>query len=139
VFWLPIFVSGARSFELLPDADHAARVTIGKTVLRREGWMVPASDVPERPEDVARFAHERGMPRRLFTKSPLERKPRDLDTESPVLAGILCRQARKAAADAENARIRFTEMLPTSEQCWVTDDDGERYVSELRLVAVRDS
>lgn len=139
VFWLPIFVSGARSFELLPDAEHAARVTIGKTVLRREGWMVAASDVPERPEDVPRFARERGMPRRLFTKSPLERKPMYLDTESPILAGILCRQARKAAADAENGRIRFTEMLPTPEQCWVTDDDGERYVSELRLVAVRDS
>lgn len=138
-FWLPIFVSGARSFELLPDAGHAARITIGRTVLRREGWTVPAADVPQHAEDVARFARERGMPRRLFTKSPLERKPMYLDTESPILAGILCRQARKAAAGAENARIRFTEMLPSREQCWVADGEGERYVSELRLVAVSDS
>ena len=133
--WLPIFVSGARAFELLPDAEHAPRVTIGKTVLRREGWRVPASEIPQRGEDVAGFARELGMPRRLFTKSPLERKPMYLDTESPVLAGILCRQARKAA-ETGNASIRFTEMLPTPEQCWLTDDGGERYVSELRLVAV---
>jgi hypothetical protein len=139
VFWLPIFVSGARSFELLPAAEHAPRVTIGKTVLRREGWTAPAAAVPKRAEDVARFALERGMPRRLFTKSPLERKPMYLDTESPILAGILCRQARKAAASAEHAHIRFTEMLPTPEQCWVRDADGERYVSELRLVAIRDN
>lgn len=139
VFWLPIFISGARSFELLPNAEHASRVTIGKTVLRREGWTIPASEIPDRPEDVAQFARDRGMPRRLFTKSPLERKPMYLDTESSILAAILCRQARKAAVDGNNDRIRFTEMLPTPEQCWLTDKDGQRYVSELRLVAVRDT
>jgi len=31
--------------------------------------------------------------------------------------------------------IRFTEMLPAPEQCWLADADGNRYVSELRLVA----
>jgi hypothetical protein len=76
------------------------------------------------------------MPRRLFTKSPLERKPMYLDVESPVLARILCRQARHAAEGAPGQRIRFTEMLPMPEQCWLTDPDEKRYVSELRLVAV---
>jgi hypothetical protein len=135
-FALPIFVAGVRSFELLPDRLHAPRVSIGRTVLQRESWHVPAHEVPERAEEVAAFVRDRRMPRRLFTKSPLERKPMYLDAESEVLARILCRQARQAAAESPAARIRFTEMLPTPETCWLADPDGNRYVSELRLVAV---
>ncbi len=134
--WLPIFISGARTFELQPDVAHAPRVTIGRTVLAREAWSVPAAEVPERAEDVPAFARDRGMPRRVFHKSPLERKPMYLDAESPVLARILCRHARHAAAQSPRARIRFTEMLPTPEQCWLADPQGNRYVSELRLVAL---
>ena len=99
-FWLPIFVAGVRSFTLLPEEDHVPRVTVGRMVIRREGWSIPAAAIPERGEDVAAFARDRGMPRRVFTKSPLERKPMFLDTESPALSRILCRQARHARADA---------------------------------------
>ena len=134
--FLPIFVSGVRVFELLAEAEHSPRQQIGNTVLRRESWNIPAADVPQRAEDVPAFAHDRGMPRRVFTKSPLERKPMYLDTESPALGRILCRHARQAAAEDPGARIRFSEMLPTPEQCWLRDPDGERYVSELRIVAV---
>ena len=35
-----------------------------------------------------------------------------------------------------DAHIRFSEMLPGPDACWLTDDDGRRYTSELRLVAV---
>jgi hypothetical protein len=76
------------------------------------------------------------MPRRLFTKSPLERKPMYLDTESPALARVLCRHVRRAAAEAATEPIRFTEMLPTPDECWLSDPEGNRYVSELRIVAV---
>jgi hypothetical protein len=136
VFALPIFITSVRTFELLPEDEHAPRLTIGRTVLRRESWSVAARDVPQRAEDLAAFAGARGMPRRVFAKSPLERKPVYLDTQSPVLARILCRHARQAAADSPEARIAFTEMLPAPEQCWLSDPDGRRYVSELRLVAV---
>ncbi len=80
-FWLPIFVSGMRAFSLLPEEHHSPRVTVGGTVLRREGWSILAGEIPDRAEDVAAFARDRGMPRRLFTKSPLERKPMYLDTD----------------------------------------------------------
>jgi hypothetical protein len=136
VFAMPVFISGVRAFELLPDVDHSPRVTLGRTVLRREGWSVPAAEVPRHAEDVARLARDRRMPRRLFTKSPLERKPMYLDVESPALCRILCRQARKAAESSPQARIGFTEMLPGPAQCWLADPDGRRYVSELRIVAV---
>jgi hypothetical protein len=59
-----------------------------------------------------------------------------LDTESPALGHILCRHARQAAAENPAARMRFSEMLPEPEQCRLRDPDGERYVSELRIVAV---
>jgi Lantibiotic dehydratase, N terminus len=136
VFGLPMFVAGVRTFQLLSDEERAPRVTIGRTVVRRESWSVPASDVPQRADDLVAFARDRGMPRRLFTKSPLERKPMYLDVESPSLGRILCRQARQVAAGSPHARIRFTEMLPTAEQCWLRDPDDNRFVSELRLVAV---
>jgi hypothetical protein len=136
VFGFPIFVAGVRTFELLPDEEHAPRVTLGRTVLRRESWNVSPTDIPQRAEELAAFARDRGMPRRLFTKSPLERKPMYLDVASPSLARILCRQARKVAAEAAGGRIRFTEMLPTPDQCWLSDPHGNAYVSELRFVAV---
>ena len=136
VFGMPIFVSGVRTFELMAMQEHEPRVAIGRTVLRRESWCVAASDIPQRSQDLSAFLRGRGMPRHVFTKSPLERKPMYLDTNSPVLARILCRHARQAAADSPAAQIRFTEMLPNPKQAWLRDRDGDRYVSELRLVAV---
>lgn len=136
---MAIFIAGVRAFDLLPTAEHTDRVTIGRTVLRRESWNVPADQVPRDPRDLPPFARDRGMPRRMFAKSPMERKPMYVDVESPALARVLCRHARQAAAHAPEAPIRFTEMLPTPEQCWLSDPEGNRYVSELRLVAVDQS
>jgi hypothetical protein len=137
VFWLPIFVAGVRSFHLLPEHDdHAPRLTVGRTVLRRETWNIPAAAIPERAEDLAAFGRDRGMPRRVFAKSPLERKPMYLDLESRLLSGILCRHARQVAAQPGGQTIHFTEMLPRPDQCWLVDPEGNRYAAELRLVAV---
>ena len=105
-------------------------------MLRREGWSVPAAQLPQRGERLAAFARDLGMPRRVFAKSPLERKPMYLDLDSPVLARILCRHARAAEAEEPGARMSFTEMLPAPQQCWLEDPVGERYVCELRVVAV---
>jgi hypothetical protein len=136
VFWLPIYIASARTFDPQPEQDHAPRLAIGHTVLAREAWNVPATDVPPRGQDIAAFARDLGIPRHVFVKSPLERKPMYLDTDSPVLARILCRHARHAAAESSQHPIRFTEMLPLPEQTWLSDTDGNRYVSELRLVAL---
>jgi hypothetical protein len=133
---MAIFIAGVRAFELLPEGAHADRVTVGRTVLRREGWNIPAGAVPRNARDLPSFARDHGMPRRLFAKSPLERKPMYVDIESPVLTRVLCRHSRQAAEQAPAAVIRFTEMLPTAEQCWLRDGEENRYVSELRLVAV---
>ena len=133
---MAIFIASVRAFELMPGGEHADRVAVGRTVLRREGWNVPASELPREAREVPAFARELGMPRRLFAKSPRERKPMYLDVESPVLARVLCRHARQAAEEPGGGTIRFTEMLPAPEQCWLADAEDNRYVSELRLVAV---
>ena len=136
VFWLPIYIATARTFDPQPGQDHAPRLVIGHTVLAREAWNVPATEVPPRGHDIAAFARSLGLPRHVFVKSPLERKPIYLDTDSSVLARILCRHARHAASESSQHRIRFTEMLPTPDQTWLKDADDNRYVSELRLVAL---
>jgi hypothetical protein len=135
LFGLASMIAGIRCFELLPDEQHSPRVTVGKVVIRREGWSVPAGEVPNQAQEIPVFARALGMPRRVFTKSPLERKPMFLDLDSPVLARILCRHARQAAASSPRSRIRFTEMLPGADSCWLHDPNGNSYVSELRLVA----
>jgi hypothetical protein len=135
-FGMAMFIAAVRTFELLPNERQAPRMTIGKVVIRRESWSLPPGEVPSAPDEIPAFAQKHGMPRRLFTKSPLERKPMYLDVESPALARIFCRHARRAAAEAPHAAIRFTEMLPTPEQCWLHDLEGNCYVSEVRMVAV---
>ena len=46
------------------------------------------------------------------------------------------RQLRRAAAGLPGQPARFTEMLPGPDDCWLADHDGQRYTSELRLIAV---
>jgi hypothetical protein len=133
---VPMFVAGIRCYNPFPVEEHAARLTLSRTVLRRETWQVRSTDAPMRPEDAAGWARSRGMPRRVFLLSPLEPKPVYLDFESRVLTGTACRLLRRAAAAEPAGVVRFTEMLPAPEDCWLEDGDGHRYTSELRLVAV---
>ena len=123
-------------FPVDPAEGHGPRITIGRTVWRRETWLIPAEQGPQRPEDAATWARGRGMPRRVFALAPSEIKPVYVDFDSPVLTRILCRQFRRAAAITPGQPVRFTEMLPEPEDCWLTDQDGRHYTSELRIVAV---
>jgi hypothetical protein len=139
LFGLPIFVTGVRTFEMFGDSDHVDRLTIGRVVLRRETWNVPAGEVPADAAALGAWARARGMPRRVFVKTPEERKPFHVDLDSAVLARIAARHIRKAATDDPAQRVRFSEMLPGPDECWLSDSAGRRYASELRLVAVERS
>jgi hypothetical protein len=134
VFAVPVFVTAVRTFELWPPAAHASRLTVGRVVLRRESWDVAPSEIPDSAGDFAAWARALGMPRRVFVKTPIERKPFYLDLDSPALRRIALRHMRAARGVGEP--IRFTEMLPDPGQCWLADADGHRYASELRLVGV---
>ena len=133
LFWGPIFISAGRSFD--PFGARAGRVTVGRTVLRRAQWRALPSELPQGPTALAAWARDRGLPRRLFVRSPLERKPIYVDLESQVLLRVLARFLKPVAERAPEAPILFTEMLPGPEECWLRDGNG-RYTSELRVVAV---
>jgi hypothetical protein len=138
LLWLPLLVSAVHGYDPFPASSdgHAPRVTMGRTVWRRETWHIPPATGPARSEAAASWARDLGLPRRVFVLSPGELKPIYVDFESPVLTRILCRQLRHAAADSPGRPARFAEMLPAAEDCWLADEDGRRYTSELRLVAV---
>jgi hypothetical protein len=133
VFSAPIFVSGVRNWDPLPGGEHSARIAVGKAVLRRESWSVAGADAPADADGLAAWARDRGMPRRVFVKTPLERKPFYLDLDSPVLRQIAARHISQSTE--ARAPVRFTEMLPGPGDCWLADPEGRRYTSELRLVA----
>jgi hypothetical protein len=139
VVWLPMMVAAVHAYDPFPATGaggHGPRITIGRTVWQRETWHIPPAHGPASPEGAASWARGHGLPRWVFVLSPGEIKPIYVDFDSPVLTRILCRQFRRAGADVPGRPARFTEMLPAPEDCWLADKDGQRYTSELRLVAV---
>jgi hypothetical protein len=128
--YLPIFVAAVRSFD--PIGEHDGRAQVGRLVVRRASWSAPAAELPD---DLAAWARDRGLPRRVFARSPLERKPRYVDFASPSLLRSLARFLAPARERASGAPVEFTEMLPGPEECWLEGETG-RHTSELRIVAL---
>jgi hypothetical protein len=134
LLFVPIFISAVRTFD--PAGAHApGRMTIGRTVIRRAHWTAPAHELAAAGEELAAWARRRGLPRRVFARSPLERKPMLVDFQSPALRRILRRWSATTAERAPGAQMELTEMLPGPRDCWLEDETG-RHTSELRLVAI---
>jgi hypothetical protein len=126
--------------DVVPDDDHMPRVTIDGLVVSREAWRFRVSDLafvaekaPLERFAVARaWARAHGIPRFCFYKSSAEMKPCYVDFDSLIYVEMLAKVAR--AADT----ITVTEMLPTPDQCWLLDREGNRYTCELRTVLIDD-
>ena len=131
-------------FRILPEARHTPRVTVDRLVVARETWRVPAGDAAfaDEKNEARRFVRagwwreQLGLPRFVFVASPTEPRPFYVDLSSPVYVNILAKAIRRLARHDPGAQLAVSEMLPTPEQTWLTDDEGRRYTSELRLVAV---
>jgi hypothetical protein len=131
-------------FQIVPDADHSPRVTLDRVVVARESWSVAvgglsfASSKSEarRFVEARRWREELGLPRFVFVVAPGEPRPFYVDFDAPVYVNIFAKAVRRLARQEPGARLTVTEMLPTPEQAWLTDDEGNRYTSELRFVAV---
>jgi len=104
-------------------------------VVRRASWSAAAAELPSTPDDLAAWAGDRGLPRRVFARSPLERKPKYVDFDSPSLRRTLARFVTPARERAPGAAVEFTEMLPGPEDCWLQGETGH-HTSELRVVAL---
>jgi hypothetical protein len=131
-------------FTLRPEGEHTPRITVDRMVVARETWTFPVADLAFAGEkaEAGRFVRarqwrrEHDLPRFVFVVSPAEPRPFYVDFDSPVYVTILAKALRRLARKDPGARVRVSEMLPTPEQAWLTDDEGNAYTSELRFVAV---
>lgn len=131
-------------FDVLPHAAHRPRVTIDDVVVCREQWQLPVREMKfatlgndlDRFVECRRWASQHELPPYVFVKLPDERKPSYVDLESPVFVDLFAKAVRGAQrADAASV-VSMTEMLPAHGGTWLTDAQGRRYTSELRIVAV---
>ncbi|MER5933046.1 lantibiotic dehydratase [Streptomyces sp. NPDC002054] len=132
-------------FQILPEeAEHAPRVTVGRLVVARETWRLPAAEISfaEEKDEARRFVRARQwreqhrLPRFVFVVLPTETRPFYVDFDSPVYVNILAKALRRLARKDPAGRAVITEMLPSPEQSWLTDEEGNTFTSELRFVAV---
>jgi hypothetical protein len=132
-------------FSILPPRPHNPRVTIDRLVVCREAWRFTPGELAFAAErdGAARFAaarrwaRDRGLPRFVFVKSQVEKKPFYVDLGSPIYVDIFARIINRTAEKCGDARaIGVTEMIPNHEQAWLHDAEGQFYTSELRMIAV---
>jgi hypothetical protein len=114
LLYLPIFIAAVRSFD--PAGPGAGRAQVGRLVVRRATWSAPGGELPA------------DLPRRVFVRSPVVRKPRYVDLESPALRRTLKRFVARAPM------IEFSEMLPGADECWLESAAGH-HTCELRVTA----
>lgn len=135
----------ADCFKIFSPRRHTPRITIDRLVVSRECWQVATAELAFAGEQHAdarflaarRWARGLGLPRCVFVKVPIERKPFFLDFDSPILVNLFARMARRVREQAgAEALISITEMCPTIEESWLPDAAGARYTSELRIAAV---
>ena len=83
------------------------------------------------------WAAGHGLPRHVFLRFTGERKPIYADLTSLASIDLIARSLRRARRSAgAEATVTVVEMLPTPDQAWLTDAQGQRYSAELRMVAV---
>jgi hypothetical protein len=147
----PIMVQVVDTFKILAPMQHSPRITIDQLVVCRESWAFSPLELEfafEQDESyrfiaARRWARENGLPRFIYFKSPVEIKPCFVDLDSPIYVNIFAKIIRRTldssqsrGIDPSQQLINVTEMLPTPDQCWLTDAQGNRYTSEFRIVAL---
>lgn len=133
-----------QAFRVLPAGAYTPRVTIDRLVVARESWALPAGALDfaqaltheDRFAGARRWAGRHGMPRFVYAKTPIERKPFYVDLESPVLVESFAKAVRQAAKSDPESTINLSEMLPEIDRVWLPDAEGNRYTCELRIVAL---
>ena len=131
-----------NAFQPVAPAAHRPRVMIDRFVLSREQWTFQvadsgwafAKDERERYYLARRWRQDHQLPERVFYRVPVELKPTAADFRSIVLVNLFAKHIRQTEA-AGHAEYTVTEMLPDLDQLWLTDREGRRYSSELRIIA----
>ena len=131
-----------EAFKLTVTGDHTPRLTVDRLVVAREGWHTTLRDCPldqvlgEREQFLVARAWRRqlSLPERVFAKIGSETKPVFVDFTSPLYVASFSAMLRAARmAGGNDIPLSISEMLPDTDDAWVPDAVGNRYVSELRL------
>jgi hypothetical protein len=131
--------------KILTPARHTPRVTIDRLVACREAWRFKTpelsfafvKDETERFIAARRWARANGLPRFMFAKVPVEKKPFFLDMDSQLFVELFARTVRRSVeAGFDDATFTLSEMVPDFNHTWLPDAEGRRYTCELRSVAV---
>jgi len=139
--WL-VATHALDAFKVVARGAHSPRITVDRLVVARETWhsTIGETGLAEVTGDLPRYQAARawgarlGLPERVFVKLATETKPCYVDLTSPTYASTLCGMLRSAAIEhGPNVAVTVSEMLPTPDEAWLPDADGNRYFSELRL------
>ncbi|MEU4329520.1 lantibiotic dehydratase [Nonomuraea dietziae] len=142
VFSQLVSIHAVDGFKLVGGDRHTPRITIDRLVVARRTWRttVDATGLTDvggeraRYLAVRRWRRELGLPERVFVKLSTEIKPLYVDLTSPVFADLLCSMVRSARLTAgPDVRLVISEMLPGPDQTWLSDAEGRRYFTELRM------
>jgi Lantibiotic dehydratase, N terminus len=134
-----------NAFKMFSPSAHTPRISIDRLVVKRESWRFTTAELAfaaeqdgsERFLQCRAWAQTYNLPRFVFYKVPVEKKPAYLDLNSPILVDIFCRMVRSTIdAKLPDAMIEVAEMLPDVEQMWLSDANGDHYSCELRIVAL---
>jgi hypothetical protein len=138
--------SSTHQLELHGLGPRSPRLVCGRVVVQRRSWLLEISealrrDVEEIGADALvafrRVRQELGLPEDVFVRAILplrlsehkDTKPMMIDFRSPLLLELLAASVKRYRA------VRFTEMLPSSEELFLRDGAG-RYSFELRCLTV---
>lgn len=142
--WL--IAMGTHRLELVGTGPHSPRLRLGRVVVQRRSWRIQPED-SMRPDfetlglskliAVHRLQKQFALPREVFVRPLMavqrthhkDGKPIFCDFRNPLLVEML------ADLLARYRSVRVTEMMPSTDECWLADAEG-RYAFELRL-AVR--
>ncbi|MEV0678600.1 lantibiotic dehydratase [Actinosynnema sp. NPDC050436] len=141
VFSALLAIHAVDGFKLVHGRPHSPRITVDKLVVARETWRTTVADTGladvvgerERYLAVRRWRRALGLPDRVFVKLGTEVKPVFADLTSPLHAASLCTMVAGAARVDRAAAVTVSEVLPDVGEHWLTDAEGRRYSSELRL------
>lgn len=134
-----------NSLKILSREKHMPRVTIDRLIICRESWSMPATemqfayekDEADRFLAARRWAQEHAIPRFVFVKAPVEKKPFYLDFDSLSYVNIFAKVIRRSREHGSpDGLVTLTEMIPRTDETWLPDAEGRLYTSELRIVAV---
>ncbi|MGQ0838581.1 hypothetical protein [Actinokineospora sp.] len=115
--------------------ETTARLRYHGVVARRRAWAADPTRIPDAPRPAEEFAHytalrawarATGLPRRVFFRADTEVKPLYLDWANPIAVDTFAKIARTAT------RLRFSELTPSPDELWLTDDLGA-HTAELRM------